>query len=111
MVGNRHRQSRVDHPGGSEQEWSREAVHSPAALEPGLSLGSFDDRAQAGRALERFTQQGIRNARVVEITAPASSYRLRADAVDAAQAAQLGGLKADALEGKPFSACAPKGAG
>ena len=88
-----------------------EAVHSPAALEPGLSLGSFDDRAQAGRALERFAQQGIRSARVVEISAPASSYRLRADAVDADQAAQLAGLKADALEGKPFSACAPKGAG
>ena len=88
-----------------------EAVNSPAALEPGLSLGRFEDRANAGRALEQFVQQGIRTARVIEITAPTSSYRLRADAVDAAQAAQLVDLKADALGGKAFNACAPKAAG
>ncbi len=88
-----------------------EAVTSPAALEPGLSLGRFDDRARASRALEQFTQQGIRTARLVELSAPTSSYKLRADAVDAARAAQLAGLPADALGGKAFSACAPKGAG
>ena len=85
-----------------------EAVTSPAALDPGLSLGRFDDRARASRALEQFVQQGIRTARVVEVSAPTSSYRLRADAVDAARAAQLTGLPADALAGRAFSACAAK---
>ena len=88
-----------------------ETVTSPAALEPGLSLGRFDDRARASQALEQFVQQGIRTARVVELSAPTSSYRLRADAVDAARAAQLAGLSADALDGKTFSACAPRGGG
>ena len=85
-----------------------EAVTSPVALDPGLSLGRFDDRAGASRALEQFAQQGIRSARVVEVNAPTSSYRLRADAVDAAVAAQLAGLPADALAGRAFSACAAR---
>ena len=88
-----------------------EAVTSPAALEPGLSLGRFDDRDRAGRALDQFVQQGIRTARVVQLSAPTSSYKLRADAVDATGAAQLAGLPADALGGKAFSACVPKAAG
>ena len=88
-----------------------EAVTNPAELDPGLSLGRFDDRARANQALEQFAQQGIRTARVVELSAPSSSYRLRADAVDAARAAQLAGLPAGALSGKAFGACAPKGAG
>jgi hypothetical protein len=83
-----------------------EEVHSPAALEPGLSLGRFDERARADKALEQFTQQGIRSAKVVEITAPVSTYRLRVEQADAALAARLAALKAEALLGKGFAPCA-----
>ena len=86
-----------------------EEVHSPAALEPGLALGRFEDRTRADNALEQFTQQGVRTARVVEVTAPTSTYRLRVEQADAALAAQLGGVKAESLFGKGFAACA-KGA-
>ena len=85
-----------------------EEMHTPAALGPGLSLGRFDDRAEADKALEQFTQQGIRTAKVVELTTPTSVYLLRVDAADAALAALLSGLKADALLGKAFTACAAK---
>ena len=85
-----------------------EDVNSPAALDPGLSLGRFGERADADKALAQFTQQGIRSARVVELTAPANSFRLRVERADAALAAQLAELKADALLGKPFAACAKR---
>ncbi|MBC7731558.1 MAG: hypothetical protein H7306_06620, partial [Bacteriovorax sp.] len=45
-------------------------------------------------------------ARVVELTAPANSFRLRVERADAALAAQLADLKPDELLGKPFAACA-----
>ena len=83
-----------------------EEVNSPAALDPVLSLGRFEERADADRALTEFTRQGIRTAKVVELTAPASSFRLRVERADAALAAQLAEVKADSLFGKPFAACA-----
>lgn len=83
-----------------------EDVHSPAALDPGLSLGRFEERTSADNALEQFTRQGIRGARVVELAAPLSTFRLRVEPVDAALAAQLGDLKAGGLLGKSFAACA-----
>ena len=83
-----------------------EEINSPAALDPGLSLGHFDDRASAVKALSDFTRQGIHTARVVELTAPVSVQMLRVDQADAALAGQLGTLKADAL-GKGFAQCAP----
>jgi len=83
-----------------------EEVNSPAALDPGLSLGRFEERADADRALTEFTRQGIRTAKVVELTAPASSFRLRVERAGAALAAQLAEVKADGLFGKPFAACA-----
>ncbi len=83
-----------------------EEVNSPAELDPGLSLGHFEERAAAEQALAQFTLQGIRTAKVVELAAPASSFRLRVERADAALASQLAELKADALLGKPFAACA-----
>lgn len=83
-----------------------EAVNSPTALDPGLSLGRFGERADADKALAQFTQQGIHTARVVELTAPANSFRLRVERADAALAAQLAELKPDELLGKAFAACA-----
>lgn len=87
-----------------------EEIAEPPALAPGLALGRFDQRTEAATALDRFTQQGIRTARVVEL-APASSRQvLRADKADAALATQLIALKADAL-GRGFVACAKAGGG
>jgi hypothetical protein len=92
-----------------EQELKRlkldfEVVRTPPALDRGLSLGRFDARAAADTALERFTQQGVRTARVVELSPPGSATLLRAARADEALAAQLTALKAGAL-GKGFVAC------
>jgi hypothetical protein len=84
-------------------------VRSPPSLDGGLSLGRFDDRASAERALAQFGQQGIHTARVVEISPAGATFLLRAANADGALAARLSGLKADAL-GKGFAECA-RGAG
>ncbi len=87
---------------------SYDEVRAPPTLDGGLSLGRFDDRAGAERALAQFGQQGIQTARVVEVTPARATFLLRAGAADSALAARLSGLKADAL-GKGFTECA-KGA-
>ena len=92
-----------------EQELKRlkldfEIMRSPPAFERGLSLGRFDQRAAADKALERFTQQGVRTARVVELSAPGSASMLRAARADAELATQLAALKTASL-GKGFAAC------
>jgi hypothetical protein len=85
-------------------------VREPAPLAPGLSLGRFDDRSAADRALEQYTQQGIRTARVVELSAASASYLLRVERADAALSRRLGALPAATLAGG-FAACArPPGA-
>lgn len=86
-----------------------EEVRSPASLDGGLSLGRFDDRANAERALAQLGQQGIHTARVVEANPGPSSYMLRAAAADPALAARLTSLKLDTL-GKGFTACAKSAA-
>ena len=93
-----------------EQELKRlkldfEIMRSPPTLERGLSLGRFDQRAAADKALERFTQQGVRTARVVELSPPGSASLLRAARADAELASQLTALKTASL-GKGFAACA-----
>jgi hypothetical protein len=80
-------------------------VRSPPSLDGGPSLGRFDDRNSADRALAQFGQQGIQTARVVEVTPAGATFLLRAAAADGALAARLSGLKADAL-GKGFAECA-----
>jgi len=80
-------------------------VRNPPSLDGGLSLGRFDDRAGAERALAQFGQQGIHTARVVEVSPAGATFMLRAAAADSALAARLSGLKADAL-GKGFAECA-----
>ena len=81
-----------------------------SALSPGLSLGRFDTPAAAARALEQFTQLGVRTARVVELAAAASRYWLRIDPASPALAAQAATLQF-ASSGRPFANCArPSGA-
>jgi len=81
-----------------------EEVSSPAELELGFSLGRFDQRAAAERALEQFGQRGIRTARVVELVAPSTLHVLRVEKADAALAAQLNALKSETL-GRGFLPC------
>lgn len=87
-----------------------EEIGAPPALAPGLSLGRFEQRAAAVTALEQFTQQGIRTARVVELTPASNRHMLRVDKADAALSTQLVALPADTL-GKAFAACAKPAGG
>jgi hypothetical protein len=80
-----------------------EIVDDPA-LAPGLSLGRFDAKVAATQALERFTQLGVRTARVVEIAAPASRHSIRIEQADPALTARLLAMPAGLL-GKSFAAC------
>jgi len=80
-------------------------VRSPPSLDGGLSLGRFDDRGGAERALAQFGQQGIHTARVVELSPAGATFVLRAAAADGTLAARLSGLKSDAL-GRGFAECA-----
>jgi hypothetical protein len=82
-----------------------EEVREPPALVPGLSLGRFEQRAAANAALEQFTLQGIRSARVVELAPASMRHLLRIERADAALSTRLAALKADAL-GRGFTACA-----
>lgn len=70
-----------------------EEVREPAALAPGLSLGRFDERAAASKALDAFSEQGVRTARVVELAPASSSHVLRIEKADATLAAQAAGVK------------------
>lgn len=76
-------------------------------LTPGLSLGRFDDRNDATKALEQFAQQGIRTARIIEYTPAASVQMLRIEKADAPLVSQATGLKLAPL-GKGFVPCATK---
>jgi len=84
---------------------SYDEVRAPPSLDGGISLGRFDDRAGAERALAQFGQQGIQTARVVEVSPAGATFLLRAANADSALSARLAGLKADAL-GKGFTECA-----
>ena len=82
-----------------------EEVSLPSEGEFGLSLGRFEDRALAERALIQVQQRGIRTARVVQASPPAAFHMLRIERADPALAGQLTSAKADAL-GKGFFDCA-----
>ena len=84
-----------------------EAISVPGEGEFGLSLGRFDDREGAERALAQFQQRGIRTARVLQLNPPTVSHMLRIEGAEATLAARLTGSQAVALGlGKPFAACA-----
>ncbi len=83
---------------------SYESLTAPADLVPGFSFGRHDDRAAADRALEQLGQRGVRSARVVELSAPATQHMLRAEKADAAVAAQLTAIRSSVL-GRGFVPC------
>jgi hypothetical protein len=82
-----------------------EEVRSPPSLESGLSLGRYDERAEADKALAQFALRGVKSARVVELAPASSSHMLRVDGADDALVRQLGELRSAAL-GKGFGPCA-----
>ena len=84
-----------------------EEVRGNAALEPGLSIGRFDNRVAADKALEQFAQQGVRTARVVELSPAATRHWLRVEKADAALASKVAAMKVDAF-GSAFVACAAR---
>ena len=75
-----------------------------AALEPGLSLGSFASEAAANEALGELALRGIRTARVVQERAEMPGQRLRLPALDDAQRGKLEALR-PALAGQLLQAC------
>jgi hypothetical protein len=96
--------------GKKEEELKRrkiafEEVLDNPALALGLSLGRFDDRTAAAKALDQLAQQGVHTGRVAELTPASTSVILRVEKADSALAAKLTALKNDAL-GKGFTPCA-----
>jgi hypothetical protein len=82
-----------------------EEVRSPPALDPGISLGRFDERAGAEKALATVALRGVKSARVVELTPVISTHVLRVADADAALVKQLAELKVG-TPGKGFGPCA-----
>lgn len=75
-----------------------------AALEPGLSLGTFPSQAEADAALARIAKRGVRTAKIIQSRAESRGQKLKLAAVDAALRAQLGTLKPQ-LGGKALQSC------
>ena len=82
-----------------------EAMKAASSADETLSLGQFDSLAAAQEALARFAARGIHTGRIVELTPPATSHRLRFDAATPQEAATLESLSLN-TPGKAFTACA-----
>ncbi|MBC7729001.1 MAG: hypothetical protein H7242_15575, partial [Microbacteriaceae bacterium] len=85
-----------------------EELRGRPELQPGLSLGRFDQRAEADAALTKMAQRGVHSARVVTLRQARSQTVLRLAAADAATQARLAGLVMPS--GPGFAACVPAGA-
>lgn len=81
-----------------------EELRNAPPLQPGLSLGRFDQKADADAALARMVQRGVRTARVITLRQPQSQTLLRVPAADAAARARLAGLRLPS--GPGFVECA-----
>ncbi len=75
-----------------------------AAMEPGLSLGSFSSKADADAQIARITKQGVRTAKIIQTAPEARGQKLRLPAVDAALRAQLEAIR-PLLAGKQLKTC------
>jgi hypothetical protein len=82
-----------------------EELRNAPEFEVGLSLGRFDDKGAAEKALAELTQRGVRTARVAQLSGPTVSHTLRIPRADDALWAQVMALKSDALQNKPFGSC------
>lgn len=87
---------------------SFEELRGPAEWADGLALGRFDNQAAADKLLAEVAGRGVRTARVATLSPPGAAHTLRVERADAVMQARLSGLRAEALLGKSFSACASK---
>jgi hypothetical protein len=74
------------------------------ALQPGLSLGGFDNQAAANTLLEALRLRGVRTAQVVQEYPPVNGILLRVPAADEALRARLDALE-PVLAGKSWVTC------
>lgn len=80
-------------------------VRSAGPYESGLSLGRFEQRANADAELRRLaTRYGVRSARVVAVRAPQTLLSFRVPQADARTQEALTGLSG-AFAGKRFKSC------
>jgi len=70
-----------------------EDLRNAPELQPGISLGRFDNQPAAQAALAAMTQRGVRTARVITLRQAQSQTMLRVAAADAALRARLAGLQ------------------
>lgn len=87
------------------QQIGVEELQNSPDLQPGLLFGRFDSRAAADDAIAQLAQRGVKNARVVTITAPVLLTLLRVERADAALAARLSQLNLPPV-GSGFKPCA-----
>ena len=80
-----------------------ESLNNPA-LEPGISLGGFEAKADAEAALVRLTARGLHTPRVVLEHAERTAYQLKLPAVGPDLSARLSEVHS-ALGGKPLRKC------
>ena len=81
-----------------------EDLRGAPELQPGISLGRFDDLASANAAMAQMAQRGLRTARVITLRQAQSQTVLRVPAADAALRARLAGLQLPS--GPGFLPCA-----
>ena len=81
-----------------------EDVRNAPSLEPGLSLGRYDNRAAAEKGLAQFALRGVHSAKVVELNPGSTTHLLRVDKADATLITLLAGLRSEGL-GKGFVPC------
>lgn len=74
------------------------------ALQPGLSLGGFDNQVAADSLLEVLGRRGVRTAQVVQEYPPTRGTLVRVPTADDALRAKLKALE-PALAGKSWGAC------
>ena len=81
-----------------------EDLRGAPELQPGISLGRFDDQASANAAMAQMAQRGLRTARVITLRQAQSQTVLRVPAADATLRARLAGLQLPS--GPGFLPCA-----
>lgn len=84
-----------------------ERIDAPADLAPGFVLSRHGSRDDAEAWIRARAPAGLRGLRVVQLPAPAASYRLRVPRADSEQAERMRALPADLLAGG-FKPCAAR---
>jgi hypothetical protein len=83
-----------------------EVVSDLPKLTNALSLGQFNTRADAEKAVTAFTQRGLTKLQVMQWLPAMLTHTLRADRIDPAVQDQLKKLQGDsALAGRLFKSC------